>query len=230
MGFPEPRDGEPKRTTAAPILVAIAAVAAGALLLAGLLIVYRWTFVRSAPPKVATVVDYGTTEVRQRSWSTEDLKVEVDQQGQTYYHGQPLPLEQIKPQIQDAMSNVGIGVESLIHVVEGCPFEHVEAVVAIYQELGIANPRMATVPPHRTVTVTLDEEGKALIDGETVEDPQSELQRIAARHGSRAKVVLEAHPKCPAQFVVRLAQRCRDSGLGDVQVKTIKEEVAERTE
>jgi hypothetical protein len=89
---------------------------------------------------------------------------------------------------------------------------------------------MATVPPYRTVAVALDEEGKAAIDGEPVENVQSELQKIVSKHGSRAKVNIQAHPKCPAQFVVQLSQVCRDYGFGDVRVESVKERVAEKSE
>jgi biopolymer transport protein ExbD len=230
MGYPEPK----RTTNSGNVGVAIALLAGAALVFLGVVFALRLVFFRSQPPMVATPAVMGYTTVTEvatpQAWSTNDLVVEIDQQGQTYYNGQPMPLEQIRPQIQEAMTHVGVGSETIIRVEENCPFEYVEPVVAMYQELGVSDPRMATIPPRRTVAVKLDEQGKATIDGAPADNPQQELQRIASRHGSRAKVTIEAHPQCPSQFVVQLAQHSREVGFGDVKVQSLKEHMAERTD
>jgi biopolymer transport protein ExbD len=228
MGYPEP-----KRATNSNLLTAIAILAIAGLCLLGVLFGLRFAMFRSATATISPPVMHhsmvAVAEHSQRTWTSHDLVVEVDQQGQVYFRGQPLPLEQIRPQLEEAMRHVSTSGETIIHVEEGCPFEHVEKVIAMYKELGMGNPRLGTVPPHRTVTVTLDEQGKAEIDGEPTENVQHELQQIANRHGARAKVEIEAHPQCPSEFVVKIAQYCRDAGILDVQAASIREQMAEKT-
>jgi biopolymer transport protein ExbD len=235
MGFPEPK---PTRN-ASNVFLVLAVVSGLGLAVFVALFVLGFTFFAVAPtPATTTGVSGGSSYAASdsdtagptRSYSSFDLVVEIDQQGQTYYKGQPVPLEQIKPQLREAMKYVPVGSETVIQVVEGCPYEHLEGVVAMYREMGLPNPPMATIPPYRTVAVALDEEGKAAIDGEPVENVQAELQKIVSKHGSRAKVNIQAHPKCPAQFVVQLSQVCRDYGFGEVRVESVKERLAEKSE
>jgi biopolymer transport protein ExbD len=227
MGYPQPQ----ATRNAGSIFAAIAVLAAIALVLVGVIIAFGRFFFSShevpMSPSVA-VAEYATTTEVAKSYSAADLTVEIDEQGQTYYHGESMPLEQIRPRIQEAMMHVATTGEVIL-VVEGCPFEYVENVLAMYKELGFTSPGMGTIPPYRTVTVTLDEQGKASIDGEPSENPQGELQEIVAKHGSRARVKIEADPKCPSQFVVQLTKYCRDHGFGDVQVKSTREQMAENS-
>jgi biopolymer transport protein ExbD len=229
MGIPEPR----KTTNASGVFLAISLIAGASLFLVVAIFVVRSVFFGSAPasatPSHVMGVAY-TTEAAEKSYSSEDLVVEIDQHGQTYYKGQALPLEQIRPYVQDALRVLGGTSDTAIKVEEGCPFEHVESVVAMYKDLGMASPRMANIPPRRTVVVTFDAEGNASVDGNRVEKVQEELRQIAAKHGSRATVNIQADPKCPSQFVVQLAQICRENGFGDVQVEGLQERVAEKTE
>jgi biopolymer transport protein ExbD len=229
MGIPEPR----KTTNTSGVFLAITLIAGVAFLLLVAVFVVRSVFYRPAPAQVFSPHGSGvayTTKAVEKTYSPDDLVVEIDQQGQTYYKGQAMPLEQIRPLVQDALRVLGGTSDTAIRAEEGCPFEYVEGVIAMYKDIGMASPRMATIPPRRSVVVTLDAEGKAAIDGEPVENAQEQLRKIAAKHHSRAKVTIQADPKCPFQFVAQLSQVCRESGFGEVQVESTKERMAERTE
>jgi biopolymer transport protein ExbD len=130
-----------------------------------------------------------------------------------------MPVEQIEARLRETMRQAYIGPESAeIRVVEGSPFEHVEKVLAMFRSLGMESPGMTTIPPERDVVVELDAEGKATVDGAAVEDPHAALQEIANKYGSRAKVVIRAHPQCPADAVVQITASCRQLGFGKVNV------------
>ena len=150
-----------------------------------------------------------------------NLIVEVDQQGQTHLEGRPTPLETIEATFQAKMHH-GVSADSAqIHFVEGCPFEHVEKVRAMFQRLGFENPQMSPLPPQRQVAVRLDGEGNASIDGEPAEDVRTTLHVIADRHGRRATVHLQVDPQCPADAVSRILSICEQAQLGAVKIEAV---------
>jgi biopolymer transport protein ExbD len=212
-------------------LVALAVVLGFALLIVGgafLLGASYWGVrsVQVAPPPVPSirVMESGATTV---TTVEEPLVVEIDQEGNTSYNGEQLPLELIEARFSSVSRILTLTSDNTaIRVEEGCPYEHVDKVREMFRRLGAENPQMSSVPPDREVTIVLDAEGKVAVDGQPAEDVTGALQKILNRHGSRATVMLQVDPQCPSEFVVRTLELCR--GFGRVQIH--KTEAAEAPE
>ncbi len=233
MGYPE--HPHQRATNAGGVFIVLAVLAAAglaAVLAVGLLGMraYRTqsvaTPVMVAPPTPLVPPPLmGSSSI---DFATGDLTVEVDPQGQTYVAGEALSLEQIEEKFRVLLLNVAPSPQEIvIQVVEGTPFEHVEKVIAMYQRLGLNDPRLTTVPPYRHVQIVLDAEGRATVDGEETLDLQGTLEKIAKEHGSRATLGVRAHPQCPADAVVKLTQLGRDLGYGRVKLEKTQEQVAD---
>ncbi|MBW3595697.1 MAG: hypothetical protein KY475_00315 [Planctomycetes bacterium] len=215
MGVPEHPH---QRSTSGGVFVVLAVLLIGGALagLALAMLGFGFFAVRRAPIAVAAT----EAEVQR----IDQLMVEIDQQGQTYLDGAPVPLEEIESRFQQQLDDGFAAHDAAqIRFEEGCPFEHVEKVREMFARLGLEDPEMNAVPPRRHVEVSLDAEGNVHIDEQPTDDVQGALQKIAQRHGRRATVQLTVHPQCPADAVAQVVEMCEQLGLGDVIVESAED-------
>jgi biopolymer transport protein ExbD len=214
MGYPE--HPHQRATNAGGVFVVVAVLAGLALLAVGLLVVLGFSFFRvSRSVAVAPPAPMIATEAE--SVRPQSLVIEVDPNGQALLNGEALPLDQMEAKIQQIQLSAPLGYVAIeIRAEEGTPFEHVQHVQHMLHNLQLDDPKLTTVPPAREVRVELDAKGKTVIDGQPALDAQGILQEIAQKHGSRAKVVIQADPQCPAEVVVRMKDLCQQLGFGKV--------------
>jgi biopolymer transport protein ExbD len=145
------------------------------------------------------------------------LVIEIDPNGQASLNGEVLPLDQMEAKIQEIKQQAPLSAGSIeVRAEEGTPFEHVQHVQNMLHHLQLDDHKLTAIPTAREVRVELNAEGKAVIDGQPALDAQGVLQEIVQKHGSRAKVVIQADPQCPAEFVVRMKDLCQQLGFGKV--------------
>jgi biopolymer transport protein ExbD len=223
MGYPE--HPHQRATSAGGVFLVVAVLVGLSLVAVGLLAVLGFSFYRvsrsvAISPPAPMVMETPMMVAESVPLDPQSLVIEIDREGKTSLNGEVLPLDQLEAMIQEVKQHTPLssaGIE--IRAEEGTAFEHVQRVQSMLHDLQLDDPKLTTMPPAREVHVKLDAEGKAAIDGLPALDAQGVLQEIAQKHGSRAKVILQADPQCPFEAVVKMKDLCQQLGFGKVAIQ-----------
>lgn len=223
MGIPE--HPHPRSSSAGGVFVVLAVLVVGGLLAVAALGVFglRVFTVQSRQPATPMPMVY-TMETKSEVdlYTPGAIRIELDQQGQITFNGEATSHEVFQTLLQNRMAEHGhLGNEVVtVEVEESCPSEELQKVLEALRGVGVDNPPLTSIPPRREVQVQLDQEGNPSIDGQATDDLLGVLQKIGEKYGNRATVVVQSHPRTPAEAVVRVRNLCQQARLGPIRLET----------